>query len=818
MDIHTASETISAAAPVSAPALHAHLTPLPNEDWALWKWVGIRGAGFPAALVDGLAAPASAAAADELLRCEHEWRATRDRQDETTGRRAAIVETARARYLQAFAEETAAVSARLGDIASQNQFREAVLWQNRRAVHTGLDPLARACREGRPRRSQQRQHEELVARYLQRYCLKNETIGFFGPVGWATFRPDGPACTVRPGARLLAVRHLYFEVWAVDALAAALGADERLDRWLTPRRSFRVHLEGGMLFTSDGAPRAVDAVDAALLTACNGERTVVEIASRLVRDSSTGLRSEEDVLARYRALRAEGLVTLALGVPMELHAERSLASALGRSGDPALRASMLGALEEMEQARAEVARAAGDAEALDRALGDLERRFTRLTGRGSTRTDRDSLARALVYEDCRRDLDADFGPELVQALSAPLALLLTSARWLTYDTARRYLALLSEIHDDLAQAAGGGPVPLGSFFDRAFPVLFGPGATCGLDSLAAFQQAWEAILDLPPDAPRVQHASAQLRPAVLRAFEAPAPGWPFACYHSPDLMIAARSVENIRRGDYQLVLGELHLGANTLGWPTFLAQHPAEQELRHAAALDIPHRRLEPIVPRYVWPGLAARLLPTLISPWDLRLELSTDPTGVPDACVLPMASLVLERDGTRVVVRTRDRRVEFDLIDVVAQALTWQVMGRFKMVGRRPHVPRVTIDRVVVCRESWSCPPAACTFAQEIDEAGRFLGARRWARDRGLPRYVFVKTPIEKKPFYIDFASPVYVNLLSKSLRRSLAASPEMPVTFTEMLPCADETWLPDAHGTRYSCELRIAAVDLRGSPHRPA
>jgi hypothetical protein len=25
----------------------------------------------------------------------------------------------------------------------------------------------------------------VIANYLQRYCLKNDTIGFYGPVGWA---------------------------------------------------------------------------------------------------------------------------------------------------------------------------------------------------------------------------------------------------------------------------------------------------------------------------------------------------------------------------------------------------------------------------------------------------------------------------------------------------------------------------------------------------------------------------------------------------------------------------------------------------------
>jgi hypothetical protein len=43
----------------------------------------------------------------------------------------------------------------------------------------------------------------------------------------------------------------------------------------------------------------------------------------------------------------------------------------------------------------------------------------------------------------------------------------------------------------------------------------------------------------------------------------------------------------------------------------------------------------------------------------------------------------------------------------------------------------------------------------------------RTWWRGTGLPHQVFVKVPGEVKPFFVDFDSLVYVNLLAKSLRR---------------------------------------------------
>src|ERR1041384_8185264 len=53
-----------------APAPAPHLVRLPETRWALWRWVGLRGAGFPAAQVLKLGAPACAEAADELVAAE----------------------------------------------------------------------------------------------------------------------------------------------------------------------------------------------------------------------------------------------------------------------------------------------------------------------------------------------------------------------------------------------------------------------------------------------------------------------------------------------------------------------------------------------------------------------------------------------------------------------------------------------------------------------------------------------------------------------------------------------------------------------------
>src|SRR6266568_1768061 len=58
-------------------ALPEHLISLPDPSWALWRWAGLRSAGFPVAQVLQLAMPACAAAVDQFIEREAEaeqWR------------------------------------------------------------------------------------------------------------------------------------------------------------------------------------------------------------------------------------------------------------------------------------------------------------------------------------------------------------------------------------------------------------------------------------------------------------------------------------------------------------------------------------------------------------------------------------------------------------------------------------------------------------------------------------------------------------------------------------------------------------------------
>jgi hypothetical protein len=278
---------------------------------------------------------------------------------------------------------------------------------------------------------------------------------------------------------------------------------------------------------------------------------------------------------------------------------------------------------------------------------------------------------------------------------------------------------------------------------------------------------------------------------------------------SPDLFILADDAAAVERGDFGLVLGEMHVGTNTLTQSLFVMQHPDAGELLAETSTDFPQPRLMPMMPKESkalrW---STRSRPALIRPEDYLVGM-VDYTADPHRprTVLGAYVLVEKRDG-RLVAVLPDGAV-FSLLDVFGNALTNQVMNRFTLLPDADRSPRVTVDRMVLARETWRFAAGTLGFAAEKSEARRFVLARRWRDAQEIPRFVFVVSPTEPRPFYVDFDSPVYVNILAKAARRLERADPDARLTITEMLPTPEQAWLTDDQGNTYCSELRFVAVD---------
>lgn len=834
-----------------------HLVAIPDSDWALWRWICLRTAGFPASLPARLVAPDAARATDELLDARdarqsltatvlevlrraatgatdevlHKIRRAQKRavkgglpapEDVAAGEpeierlRATVarVEALEKNLRLAFDAERNASGRALREIASDERFREAVTWQNRRAIDTAFRPLLKTAAEGR--NSETRRSEELVAKYLHRYTTKNESIGFFGPWGWGRFGPTSERIVVCPGPTMLARRETFFEQWGIDALANVLSKNAATLAWVAPSRFGFVRLEGRVVHSPLTGRHELSARQERALRGCDGETPARQIAVELVRDHGDDFANEGAVFDALGELRAKTLISWGLEFPMTWRPDTELRARLERIADVRLREECLAPLRELESARHDIAAAAGDAGRLRVALAGLDDVFTRITGAEATRHAGSTYAsRSLVFEDCRRDIDLTVGSTLLAELGPALRLVLDSARSLTYEVMAACEPQLRALYEDMARQAGARTLPFAEFWFRAQRILHGKTEGAVVDVARSIRERWGRILSLSSEQRRAQFRSEDLRAAASEAFNAPEAGWSAARHQSPDVMIGAKSVEAISRGEYFAVLGEIHVGINTLQIAASTSQHPAPDELTQALIRDMPEPRVRMAMSKTGLRSLVRGVI-AVSTPHDFEIEANLETSALPRERTIAIADLVLEDDNDRLIVRSEDGRLRFDLQEIVGPAFRTTV-GALDFAPEMVHTPRVTFDKLVVRREAWRFAPADVPFARETSELERFIGARRWARAHGLPRFVFLRSSLEVKPLYVDFENPVAVDILAKFVRLAQEhVSGTSSLSVSEMLPTLDDVWLPDAEGNRYTSELRLVALDRRRTSPR--
>jgi hypothetical protein len=288
--------------------------------------------------------------------------------------------------------------------------------------------------------------------------------------------------------------------------------------------------------------------------------------------------------------------------------------------------------------------------------------------------------------------------------------------------------------------------------------------------------------------------------------------------------VAAGSAEALAGGGYRLVLSALFQGTG-LALARFAHLHgdAVVRELREGwACLQRKGAILAELTYNHSYRTANAGLRPSI---FEHEIELPGE-RGTPGAHVLPLAALSLRWDsreqrfvltwpqtGLEVlpVINSGVNPVGFIsfLIEVGQQGV--QPLGLFPGFSAEgvTHWPRFVSSRLVLFRERWIFTPGSFP-APGADEAESVLRAGLWRHQHGLPRHVFVHTPSEPKPRYVDLDSTAMVALLC----RSLAGDRPAELHVTEMLPGPDELWIGEDE-KRYASEflVHLGSDRLRGT-----
>ncbi|MER5359008.1 lantibiotic dehydratase [Streptomyces sp. NPDC002785] len=767
---------------IAQPTEHPHESASARHGWELLPTVVLRSAGFPWQMVEQLAYGRTrllieelfaleAQAADVASRLHPSGRLSRGQQSKLRGLRplpssdtfpgdwldewnatAEKVTAARERLTATVEADAAAVDEALSAIRTDPRVNDAIVCSSP-AVHRDL---ARGATGGRIRRQ--------LASYAQRLASKSETMSFFGPINYGRLSPGSHAPTALgwEGYAAISVRQAHTAARVNDAVQALLLGDEALAERLIPVRK-----------TMTRTPRGTG-IDAVLLREADGARTVAEVAA------GAGAGAREAVEA-FAAAVAKGTLTHTLCPPATVvdplrwtleRIDASDTETAGRAaGVRALLVNMLELLDGYPWAPPERKLT------IQAELESLLPVTDRSAERGRFYNDRVIIHEAAVGT-AGLEVRGTLARDMCDAVAPVLDLLAHEADMTRLCTNRAVAARL-----------GPGRIPLIRALRDCADLAIETGGALGAELGRVIAAGGED--------------RAELDVAGLLAAP-PVPSAPVLC--SIDVLIAARDLAGYRPGSTPLVLGDIHDAALLTPWA--LQFHPDSAELlaeRDAAvrralgdqiAVNVISRRTTGLPP-LEFPGVVLELGGTAFAG---RERVGLD-------------QLWLDSDGEQVVLRSEAHPGQSllfhngELDTAVHTALALPRIRR-PVLPDLPHVPRLRWGNVVFSRRRWALPSAEALEAHSSrQEAERLLESARLVRERGLPRRFFVKSPAERKPVYVDTASPE----LLKGLARLAGTAEQLVVS--EALPAPDDAWLRDGD-LRFASELRC--VYLRGGGER--
>ncbi len=771
-ELDDAKRALEAAKETSLSALRPLLDDSTSEKAASKAIRKIRKGGIPSE--SDTLAQARAQLADLRASDERKRRAEQALEDAYT---ASEAETARA----------------LSEVAALPLLEEAMTWQNPKAAEIVLPRVRDASRK---LNSMQRQRLLAVASYLQRYCTKNDTIGFFGPISWAGI-VEGEG-TQTHGDSLLAHREVFFAGWAIEALAACVSQERDLKPFLKPRRMPTISVQDDCILS--GTEHSSEAPDEILwlLSSATGERTANELAQEAVAAPELDFDDASEVFALLEELEEQELVVWQLQVaPIDPYPEESLRKQLLENGAPANEA--LAALSELTELRDKLAACASEPRETAHALRAMNEAFERIVGTSANRNAGQTYgARTIVFEDCARDLKLDVPKKVIERIGPALSTLLQSSRWSSWEVAHRYRERFDQSFDEL----GGERVRYTAFLSAINEYLPKDGAdaesTIIGEVVADLRAKWTDLLipnDMEDGIRTIQLHSEDIAQLSAEAFAAPCPGWPAAQYAGPDIMVASKDL--LTDEEPTFVLGEFNPAGNYVFsnaiTPPFC---PIADDARARFASLIASQ------PQTVYRDGGRAMNRMSVTPGDVSIESGLAIAENGRETALAIADLYVERvDGRLFVVDPPSGR-RYDII-AFHGGLFWESLcPMFGFLQKRQHTPRVTLDNVVVAREAWWFKADSLSFHTEQKRHARFAGAVAWRERNGLPRFIFARLNHERKPVFVDMESPILVESFCTILKGAT------DVKVTEMLPAPEECWLTQ-DGKRFTSELRTVIVD---------
>ncbi|WP_256587275.1 lantibiotic dehydratase [Pseudomonas sp. Irchel s3a12] len=688
-------------------------------------------------------------------------------------------------------------SARQGliDFLDDDAVAEALFISNPSAM-TRIRELVRD-RHGR-NDTRKKQKLRLGWSYAQRFCAKNDTSSFFGPLAWGRFdanQTDNVRLTQGDTA-WIKERHTFFENWVVQRLVEQINRQCPDTDRMPLQLNTGCYLQEQILFMPIGKSQRLTPQTARVLHYISDQQgqepTFAGMLSACPEVAPSTLRDLLEHLVSKRIVRRGWQVSPRERSPIA-RLQRCLVDAQVSADFGLAWQSRLEALEGLRRdyAHGDLMRRTECLEGLNQLLGEAGVDLSRETGAMY-------VGRYPVYEDCSRNIDISLGQAMLSQVNEELAPLMRINQWLIKAIAHQLNEAFIEVWEQRQTASPDQPVDFLDLLNTLAPLLPALEARLILDLEQRLETAWTQVLQDFPDHPEVQLCAADIeRLITLLNNDLNVAGFEVfgSDYHSPDILLSSASVEAFNRGDYQIIVGEVHPAVHTLSQPVAAPFGPFNTQINQQVEALFQRPRLvladspESYQRSHIdWP----------LQPSYLQLVL---PSG--GGCVAAHQQFaagrakVLRVNGRLQVVDALGQFSE-DLLCVYStpmHRLGFALAG--SAVAKHEH-RRIWLGRTLYKRASWLFTSDLLPEPKgSVDELEHTLQWRAWAAVNGLPRYAFVKIDTEPKPLFLDFDNPLSFDGITNALKNA------GHVKFSEMRPCPDELWLEEVRG-RFCCEIR--------------
>lgn len=668
-------------------------------------------------------------------------------------------QAARQTLTEIYITEYARLRAELYTLASDDLIQDAVFLSNP-AVYENTWQRFLASPQ-RPDNAHWRRIERTVYTYLQRFCGKNETTSFFGPMGYGEVYGNEDDNTFEVQIVTKRQRRTFLSFWAVNELTRVINRE----------RDFRLHLplRWNTLYTLDNGVARSTALEREIPL---DEETMSFLqahqdnASLAMTAAASGIARSDKIVA---PLLKAGVLLFGIVVPADtFETLQTLHDAVAALPASQRRTSWLERLDGLRVLLERFATSSG-AERRE-TLDALEKAFTAYTGLPARRGEGQIYAdRLVIYEEASSQFAVRVGRQvaenLARQLSGGLELSAAYGENVQNEYHRQMLQLLGERESMNFLRYAMEARPDGEIKSQFSPL-----------PVLEIGETTERAVTLAPDLYGTSTSGGR--------------------YALPDVCIMAPSPDAIARGQYHIMLGRVHHHLLLWSWLstfypnrdvydqvacTWLKQEPTAQAIiglelsrRNKAFYSFPGRRI-------VMPSVS--LMDSqheVISAGDLKvvahngkLELHT-PEGQRVYLYLALADYPT-----------------YPPFGVLAHPLVFHV----PMKASGQHIPRLYVGESIYQRERWIINTDHLANLHGVD---LLLAIQRERHLKGWPRFVFARLASERKPHLIDLASPFGHELLRHLHQDNVS------ITLEEMVPGPDELWLHDEKG-RYTCELRM-------------